>query len=36
VGDQSDRRRAFIELSERSAEAMARYFAEIGSVPVLA
>lgn len=31
VGDRTDRRRAFIELSERSADAMARYFADIGS-----
>lgn len=30
VGDQADRRRAFIELSDRSADAMARYFAELG------
>jgi len=31
VGDQTDRRRAFIELSERCADAMARYFAELGT-----
>lgn len=31
VGDQMDRRRAFIELSDSCAEAMARYFAEIGA-----
>jgi hypothetical protein len=31
VGDKSDRRRAFIELSERCTDAMARYFAEIGT-----
>jgi hypothetical protein len=31
VGDQADRRRAFIELSDRSADAMARYFAELGT-----
>lgn len=30
VEDESDRRRAFIELSEKTAEAMARYFAELG------
>ncbi len=30
VDDPSDRRRAFIALSDRAAEAMARYFAEIG------
>jgi len=36
VGDQTDRRRAFIELSERSSDAMARYFAELGSNPLLA
>lgn len=30
VEDDSDRRRAFIELSDRTAEAMARYFAELG------
>ena len=29
VADMADRRRAFIELSEKSSEAMARYFAEI-------
>lgn len=31
VGDQTDRRRAFIELSDRCADIMARYFAEIGT-----
>jgi hypothetical protein len=31
VGDQTDRRRAFIELSERCADSMARYFAEVGT-----
>ncbi len=31
VGDQSDRRRAFIALSDQSADAMARYFAETGA-----
>lgn len=31
VGDKSDRRRAFIELSERCTDAMARYFAEVGT-----
>jgi DNA-binding MarR family transcriptional regulator len=30
VEDESDRRRAFIELSDRTAEAMARYFHELG------
>jgi hypothetical protein len=30
VGDQTDRRRAFIELSDRCADAMARYFTEVG------
>lgn len=30
VGDHADRRRAFIELSDRSADALARYFAELG------
>lgn len=30
VEDESDRRRAFIELSDRAAEAMARYFHELG------
>jgi hypothetical protein len=34
VGDKSDRRRAFIELSERCTDAMARYFAEIGTSAV--
>lgn len=31
VGDKSDRRRAFIELSERCTDSMARYFAEVGT-----
>ena len=31
VGDQADRRRAFIELSDRSADALSRYFAELGT-----
>lgn len=35
VGDQADRRRAFIELSDRCADAMARYFAEIGTSTTL-
>jgi hypothetical protein len=35
VGDQADRRRAFIELSESSADAMARYFADIGPAVAL-
>jgi DNA-binding MarR family transcriptional regulator len=35
VGDQADRRRAFIELSDRCADAMARYFAEIGTTTTL-
>ena len=35
VGDQSDRRCAFIELSESCSEAMARYFAEIGATAAL-
>jgi DNA-binding MarR family transcriptional regulator len=30
VGDETDRRRAFIALSDKAAEAMARYFAELG------
>ncbi len=30
VEDESDRRRAFIELSEKAADAMARYFHELG------
>ena len=30
VEDESDRRRAFIELSDQTADAMARYFAELG------
>lgn len=30
VEDESDRRRAFIQLSDKAAEAMARYFAELG------
>jgi DNA-binding MarR family transcriptional regulator len=31
VEDDTDRRRAFIALSEHAADAMARYFAELGS-----
>ncbi len=31
VGDQTDRRRAFIELSDNCADAMARYFVEVGT-----
>ena len=31
VEDDSDRRRAFIALTDRSADAMARYFAEVGA-----
>jgi hypothetical protein len=31
VGDDADRRRAFIGLSDRSSDAMARYFAELGT-----
>ena len=31
VEDEADRRRAFITLTERSADAMARYFAELGN-----
>ena len=30
VEDETDRRRAFIALADRAAEAMARYFAELG------
>jgi len=30
IEDDSDRRRAFIALSEKAADAMARYFAELG------
>lgn len=30
VEDESDRRRAFIELSDKAADAMARYFQELG------
>jgi DNA-binding MarR family transcriptional regulator len=30
VEDDTDRRRAFIALTDRAADAMARYFAEIG------
>ena len=30
VEDETDRRRAFIALTDRAAEAMARYFAELG------
>jgi DNA-binding MarR family transcriptional regulator len=31
VEDDTDRRRAFIALTDRAADAMARYFAEIGA-----
>ena len=31
VEDEADRRRAFITLTDRAADAMARYFAELGS-----
>ena len=31
VGDDADRRRAFIALTDRAADAMARYFAELGA-----
>jgi DNA-binding MarR family transcriptional regulator len=30
VEDETDRRRAFITLTERAADAVARYFAELG------
>lgn len=30
VEDETDRRRAFIQLSDKAADAMARYFAELG------
>jgi len=30
IEDDSDRRRAFIALTEKAADAMARYFAELG------
>jgi DNA-binding MarR family transcriptional regulator len=30
VEDETDRRRAFIALADRAADAMARYFAELG------
>jgi DNA-binding MarR family transcriptional regulator len=33
VEDETDRRRAFIALSDTAAGAMARYFAEIGRAP---
>jgi hypothetical protein len=33
VEDESDRRRAFVALSDRAANAMARYFAELGRAP---
>jgi hypothetical protein len=32
VEDEADRRRAFITLTDRAADAMARYFAELGSM----
>jgi DNA-binding MarR family transcriptional regulator len=31
IEDHSDRRRAFIALTDRAADAMARYFAELGT-----
>jgi DNA-binding MarR family transcriptional regulator len=31
ISDDADRRRAFITLTDKAAEAMARYFAELGS-----
>jgi DNA-binding MarR family transcriptional regulator len=31
IEDDTDRRRAFIALTDRAADAMARYFAELGS-----
>ena len=31
VDDETDRRRAFITLTEKAADAMARYFAELGA-----
>ena len=31
VEDETDRRRAFITLTDKAADAMARYFAEIGA-----
>lgn len=34
VDDETDRRRAFITLTDKAADAMARYFAELGSVGV--
>lgn len=33
VNDETDRRRAFVALSDRAADAMARYFAEVGANP---
>ncbi|MXO59398.1 winged helix DNA-binding protein [Altererythrobacter salegens] len=33
VEDESDRRRAFIALIDKAADAMARYFAEVGRLP---
>jgi DNA-binding MarR family transcriptional regulator len=33
VEDESDRRRAFIALSDGAADGMARYFAELGRSP---
>jgi hypothetical protein len=35
VDDETDRRRAFITLTEKSADAMARYFAELGNAATL-
>jgi len=33
VDDETDRRRAFIALTEKAADAMAGYFAELGPMP---
>ena len=30
IEDEADRRRAFIQLTDKAADAMARYFAELG------
>ena len=35
VDDETDRRRAFITLTDKAADAMARYFAELGSAATL-
>jgi hypothetical protein len=34
IEDESDRRRAFITLTDKAVEAMARYFADIGEIPI--